>query len=291
MAPTKHDVSYGSTWKRPFSLYKDKALIHFASVLGRVGLLGGYPRNCTFIVGCSRSGTTILNRLIAMHPDVAMYSEGLEVWDPREVEKDIDHYKDEGDVSEADSNRIRWCFATCQRFRRKEFFLNKNPHNSVRIRYVKSIFPQAKIIHIVRDGRAVVNSMIQRIALEPYRKEYLLGGFSRPRNFREISKFPKVERHSWQWTSIIEEVNAQKARLSQLEFLELKYEDLLNEPEEVMRLVYEFMGLPGAERAATGAVEQVGGPGFRWRECFTEQDLDVMNNIMGSWLEAYGYEI
>jgi hypothetical protein len=40
-------------------------------------------------------------------------------------------------------------------------FLNKNPDNSVRMRYLNKLFPDSYFIHIVRDGRAVAHSMIK----------------------------------------------------------------------------------------------------------------------------------
>ena len=38
----------------------------------------------------------------------------------------------------------------------------KNPPNSTRIKQLLDIFPDAKFIHILRDGRTVVNSLINR---------------------------------------------------------------------------------------------------------------------------------
>src|SRR5687767_8932943 len=39
-------------------------------------------RRPIFIIGCARSGTTLVNSLFAAHPEVAVWSEANDVWDP-----------------------------------------------------------------------------------------------------------------------------------------------------------------------------------------------------------------
>ena len=59
-------------------------------------------------------------------------------------------------------DEIKSIFGTYQSLARRDVFLNKTPFHSFRIPYLREYFPDAKLIYIRRDGRAVVNSSQER---------------------------------------------------------------------------------------------------------------------------------
>jgi len=111
-----------------------------------------------FIVGSPRSGTTILSQVLDRHPEIAQWYEPYFVWNFHLDLKD-------NDVREAWEANLK-----VQRFVRREFryfkersgkriVVDKTPDHSFRIPFVQQVFPEAKWIHIVRDGRDVTLSM------------------------------------------------------------------------------------------------------------------------------------
>lgn len=87
------------------------------------------------IGGCGRSGTTLLTAILAAHPKLAAIDIETYAFYPRPLRlRNILNNKSEG----------RW--------------IEKTPRNVCVFSTIKTIIPEAKLIHIVRDGRAVVTS-------------------------------------------------------------------------------------------------------------------------------------
>jgi len=146
-------------------------------------------RKPIFIVGCGRSGTSLLFQILQKHPQLAAtrgYPDGEDhlgwvshgdciiaglgnaaigkghtgyhyclYMDQSDVTPDIvqsmhSYYHDE--VLGGDTSRR---------------VLNKCPHLSNKLRYVRSIFPDAKFIHVIRDCLPVVSSWILQMQTVP----------------------------------------------------------------------------------------------------------------------------
>lgn len=105
-----------------------------------------------FIIGSPRSGTTILGEVLDLHPAVKHWFEPYFVWD-RDFRLNKNDVREVNDATPAVTNRIRKRF---EYFRRKSgcrFVLDKAPRNSLRIPFLRQVFPRARFIHIYRDGR------------------------------------------------------------------------------------------------------------------------------------------
>lgn len=136
-----------------------------------------------FIVGCGRSGTTLLFQLLQQHPELAPttgYPDGEDHvgWNKygnciisglgnihQEPGVTGYHYclhMDEEDVSEGVIDQMTeyyWDQVLQQDASRR--VLNKCGHLSNKLRYVRAIFPDAKFVHIVRDCLPTVYSWIK----------------------------------------------------------------------------------------------------------------------------------
>lgn len=109
------------------------------------------------ILGAARSGTHLLSQAFEHHSDVAYISEPSLIW--KAYNADLRH--DMLPVSRA-TPRVKSYIQ--QRFNQmrvdasKIRICDKTPSNCLRLPFVLEVFPDAKIVHIIRDGRHVVAS-------------------------------------------------------------------------------------------------------------------------------------
>jgi Sulfotransferase family/Glycosyl transferase family 2 len=200
-----------------------------------------------FVVGVSRSGTTLLRMLMDSHPQLAMTPETHWLKDvmrqlatqPRDTAalKSIivhePHWGDmgfsgdelDGILAAHDANdpaaTIRAIYrAYLARFPGKTRVGDKTPVHLGRMCAIARVIPEAHFIHIVRDGRDVALS---------YRNVWFGPG-----------KNPATAAAHWMWR--IRDARQQAQFLPR--YLEVRYEDLLADPEKVLRSIGDFIGLP-----------------------------------------------
>jgi hypothetical protein len=129
------------------------------------------PRRRAFVVGCGRSGTTLLGRLLAAHPNATYIEEPYHLWAAVDRRSDVTglhfvkgpyrYFLDAPDVSSAARKR----FDRLARYGRApdRVWIEKMPHNVARIGWIEGLTDDARYVNIVRNGRAVAAS-IGRIA-------------------------------------------------------------------------------------------------------------------------------
>lgn len=126
-----------------------------------------------FVIGCGRSGTTILGKLLSVHPRVEYLFEPVYAWVAMEPRLDANHFLVASDAhlicgeemyTPQAHLRFRRLFGRCTGNSRK-LLIEKTPHNAMRIGYLEQISPGGRYVHIVRDGVDVVNS-IAKLASE-----------------------------------------------------------------------------------------------------------------------------
>jgi hypothetical protein len=121
----------------------------------------GIPANndtFVFIVGSPRSGTTILGEILDKHPQVSQWYEPYFVWD---------HFfrlaaDDERTAADATAKVREQIIRDFSRYRKKKgtaVLVDKSPRNSLKIPFILTIFPDARFIHLLRDGRDVTLSI------------------------------------------------------------------------------------------------------------------------------------
>jgi hypothetical protein len=125
-----------------------------------------------FVVGCMRSGTTILREMLARYFPAAVdlddsdfegrtfwQSRGFNIGSPR-TGTPCDAY-DGAAVSDAQKSEMR--AHVRQREGGARHIINKNPHLSNKIGLVNAVFPEARIVHLVRDDLATAASTKLRL--------------------------------------------------------------------------------------------------------------------------------
>jgi len=109
------------------------------------------------LVGTQRSGTTWLSKVLSEHPDAAFAPEPRPVWVRGNA------YKPDDRLTAADATpgivaRIHRAFNTMMREQGKPRLVEKTPSNCLRVPFLRAVYPQARILLVLRDGRSVVHS-------------------------------------------------------------------------------------------------------------------------------------
>ena len=100
----------------------------------------------------------MLQRVIAMHPDVVPMYEPVGIWLYADPGRNHDEF-DEADATDRVRKYIRRWFLKFQRENGDRIIVEKTPHNILKIPYVRAIFPEARFIYIVRSPLSFVSSV------------------------------------------------------------------------------------------------------------------------------------
>jgi len=177
----------------------------------------------------------------------------------------------------------------------KKRFLSKFPRNAVRIGYLNKVFPGSIFINIVRDGRAVVASMVKRSKKQ--KQDY----FGIPlRNGNQL-QFDFLERHANQWVEVLEEIHKAKNYLEPQQFFELKYEDFVLDPKKWIEKIFSACDLKQqdvfknkiyrnlGQRKIEIISEKLSSRNEAWKTFFSQTEIEKLNKIMKSLLERFAY--
>lgn len=243
-----------------------------------------------FMIGCSRSGTTIAAALFGLHPDVADFSEAHPIWDPRGYrDPEADHYWVAADVRAEDAARLHARFEYVRRHLGKERFFNKNPRSSVRIDYIRAVFPDAVFIHVIRDGRAVAASMLEFIRARAHLESVPMP-LCRPPSWRELLRADKLEQVALQWREVVSFILKKRAELGPA-YHEFKYEELCDDPRRVLAATWRFAGLRVEADVLERLPERLESQNYKWREQLNPEQIELVTGIQRSLLEEMAYPL
>ena len=150
-------------------LVRDYRLFSFLAGLPRPPLGVDRQSRLAFVVGCGRSGTSILGDLLELHPAISYRFEPLERWAAVDLDTDMtglfrsDRGKcvmESGDATPEITRRFWRLFRPPRQPGR--WLVEKTPVNAMRLSYLGSIAPHARFVVIVRDARKVINSIVLR---------------------------------------------------------------------------------------------------------------------------------
>ena len=114
-----------------------------------------FPYAC--LIGAPRSGTTALGALLSTHPDVGYLFEPYFIWD-RAFGPLADDRRTAAMATPRVATAVRRELRIFHRKTGRRLLLEKSPFSSFRVPLVNAVFPHAKFIHILRDGRDVALS-------------------------------------------------------------------------------------------------------------------------------------
>jgi hypothetical protein len=265
-----------------------------------------------FLVGYQRSGTTLLRAMFDTHPSMAVPDEshfilrmamrrrryeqrgpfhteeflrdllqrhrGRSWWVPQDdVRRDFAATPPR-DVADA-FRRVYRCYAAS---RGKSRYGDKTPSYVLNIGRLARLFPESRFVHIIRDGRDVALSILER----PFGPD-------------------TIEEAAFRWRQAIRRARAEGSPLGEERYREVRYEELVDEPHGVLRSLCSFADLafdPAMtryyenkelilERSWFRPISLPPTKGLRdWRRDMAPRDLALFESLAGGTLEDLGYE-
>ena len=298
-----------------------------------------FPREKFFILGHARSGTTLLMRLARLHPEVhcnyqahfftrkpllksLVDSAEIEEWLTRKSNR-WNHGRDLSPlVLRAAADFIMERDAVREG---KRIVGDKSPSSVIHgqvVRDMHSLYPDAKIVNIVRDGRDVLISERFRNFVEE--SKFLTAEDKRiiadlkvdPAPFsdgrRSIFTETFIRSIASRWVNDLTETDAEATKLYDGNYHTLRYEDLLTNPFEEMKKLWAFLGVKEISNSLEAGVKAEmssnpdgewqaqrnegiasflpKGQAGNWQRLFTARDKTQFKEIAGEMLVRWGYE-
>ncbi len=164
--------------------------------------------------------------------------------------------------------------------------VSKRIANNLRIPLLARVFPEARFVALVRDGRAVAASLAR---VDWWEDSHVWWYGATPRRWREEGGDP-WELCARNWVEEIRAIEEGLRAVPDRQVLRLRYEDLVREPHEGFEAVRAFLGLREDEGwrrrlrriAVPGRVE-------RWRELLEPAVVERITAIQRAELERFGY--
>ena len=156
-------VTRKGQWLNPFVFYIYKR------ILKKKREILNFKNNPVYIIGTGRSGTTILSKILSLHPQIAMLNEPKAIWSLANKNEDVIgsyNLSEKGHLifcsnkrpqreNEIISSIYDWILQKTKR----NIIVDKYPELVFRIPWVKLIFKKARFIFIVRNGYETLDSI------------------------------------------------------------------------------------------------------------------------------------
>lgn len=298
-----------------------------------------FPLDKFFVFGHARSGTTLLARLLRLHPEVHCNYQAHFFTRPPLLQSMV-----------ADEEVGAWLSRRSNRWNRgrdlspvvlrvvadfimerearllgKRIVGDKSPNSLMHgesVRLMHRLYPDARLIFIVRDGRdAAVSHRFQSFIDSPQhlraddlqiRRDFAHNPEPFLNGERSIFTRHGIRQAAESWVENVTETKRVGRELYGERFITLRFEDMVANPWEQISRLWNFLGadlsLPGLEAQVQAEMAQnpdadwqqqkagelvhplQKGKRGSWRELFTGRDREIFKRIAGDTLIAWGYE-
>jgi hypothetical protein len=298
-----------------------------------------FPREKFFIFGHARSGTTLLTRLVRLHPEVhcnyqahfftrqpllksLVNTPQAEEW----LSRKSNRWNRGGDLSPLVLRAAADFILERDAIREgKNIVGDKSPSSTIHgqaVRDMHAVYPDAKLIYIVRDGRDVLISERFRNFVEESRflsaeDRHIIEGLRRDQDpftngTRSILTESFIRRVAKGWVLNLMETEDEGQRLFNKNYLGLRYEALLTAPFDQMCKLWKFLGVKKVNKSLEKAIKDEissnpdeewqakrnegiasflpKGQAGNWQRLFSERDKAIFKEIAGEMLVKWKYE-
>ncbi len=287
-----------------------------------------------FLIGCPRSGTTVIFEALSIHPEVGWFShyfdkrpnhpwvnilnrytnlpffkielkkgrrlfpfipEPTEAWNLWSIscgDKFLYNSLTEVEPTLAEKESVSNLIYNTIKYQGKKRFIAKLT-GPPRIRYLKKIFPDAIFINIIRDGRAVVNSLLN-VSFWQERNGYnqpWWGNF--PNDY--YTKWLKTGKKpstlaALEWKHVIELTELESSNLSSEEYMTIKYEDFIATTDKIINSILDFCSLNYHKNVAAQLKNlKVRNMNYKWKEKFHSEEINMLEELIGDVLQRLHY--
>lgn len=257
-----------------------------------------------FIVGMNGSGTTMLNDCLGNHPNLYAFPRETRILpyyinnmhkygdlnnlaNRRKLSRDLGNafafrkangnkqvVLNDQDLSKPGfANVVDSLYTYFSKPKGKIRWVDKSPMYVNHIGLLANFFPNAKFIHIYRDGREVAQSFHRR--------------------------WKKNPAHSiFKWKKVIQQGHRDGLRLGTKRYIEIKYENLTHRPEYTMKLLCRFLDIDfypvmliskGSQMEDSIKTNKIVENSGKWKTYFSSSTIKKLENIAGKQLEKLGY--
>lgn len=276
------------------------------------------------ILGNTRSGTSIVQKVTATHPHVVSWYEPRTLWLYADPGRPHDEF-DERDATKKVKRYIRQQFLEYQKQHGNRVVFEKTPANILKIPYVRAIFPEATYLFIVRNPFSFISSVElkwqrtltgkgirRRLKSTPvtqlpfyarrffmqYVNKWILRRKYQPLwgpRYKGIQE--DVKRHDLltviarQWSVPSRKAEKDLARFEPGRVLRLRYEDFVTDPVSDMERICAHCGLEMTDKMVRAANEWVKSDRLdKWRRFDPRHLARVLPEIEDE-MQRHGYQV
>ena len=261
-----------------------------------------------FIVGCPGSGVSLIEQMLERHPMVAVAKDthfipsvlkdsGAQTDVPLTDDlvdrartfpnfdrlglDNVEVYK-AGGMSTTYAEFVTNLYNIFAKKQGKELVAVKAPVYCRDIRLLHDLFPWARYVHVVRDGRDVAMSVLERATRL---KEAIAA--------TNVETVPIGASALW-WKTMVETARRDGARLGNRFYHEVRFEDLVDQPQTVSRSIGSFLELSQSGSISEylpgfGSLDSVSNGFQDWRSQMNRSDVALFEALAGELLESLGY--
>lgn len=276
------------------------------------------------LFGNTRSGATMVQKVIATHPQVVEWYEPNALWlypDPGRIHDEFDA----SDATDRVKRYIRNRFLRYQKKNDNRIIMEKTPQNMLRIPYVRAIFPEATLLFIVRDpfsfissveykwqqtvtGRGIVRRIkdtpmsqihhwvrryiVQQVNKRILRKKYLSIWGPRYKGIQDdVNNYDRLTVIARQWSVISARAEKDMATLEEGTILRLKYEDFVEDPVSDLERICAHCGLDMNNDMVETTRQMVKSDRTQKWKRFDPRDLARILPEISAEMERHGYKV
>lgn len=278
-------------------------------------------RKPIIVIGCARSATTMMGRILTRHPDVAFWHEPRPIWMYGNAYRS--HYElTADDLTPRIAEYIDRKFGRFLERSGKRRFGEKTPSNCFRIPFIHALYPDCRIVNIIRDGRHVARSIMQMEQKTPIKgklskrlkqtpiwewpayipmffrtfvRTRVLGKTTRywgpkPKGWQAWQALPRHQMVAEQWRTTVEASIRAGRALPGENYHEIRYEALMQQPVEVLKEMMDFVELPPAEEMLDFAASHIDpNRTYKWKGTLSEEQERDIEARMRPMLIELGY--
>lgn len=285
-----------------------------------------FAKSPIIIVAAGRSGTKMLRSILASHPDVVCFPREINyIWRHGNIRFPTDEFMPEHARPEV-VRYIRKRFKNQGAGKSNARIVEKTCANALRVDFVHTVMPEAYVIHLIRDGRAVTESARRRW-LTPNPVSYLLkkahwvplsdvpyyavrylryrlgsvrstdGAYSSwgPR-FTGLDKLVAektlIEVCGLQWKACVRAADAAMKWLPSEKAITVRYEDLVCDSLATAQTIFDQINLTLTDECRAYIENEVHRDDLnKWQERLSAEDLRLLMPHIKTELHSLGYDL
>jgi hypothetical protein len=165
-----------------------------------------------------------------------------------------------------------------------------------RARFINAVIPEARFIHVVRDGRSVASSIVQR----PWWKGHLgVPGWG-------FGELPDDLARAWdgtgrslvalaglEWRILMEAFDAARDHVPAAQWMDIRYEDLVTAPRSSWERIMAFVDTDWNDAFEHAFTRQpvVPARAQAYRRDLAPPEIEMLEDLLGDHLRARGYDL